>query len=179
MTMLQQLIASAPGAADLSAILARADEVGDCLIWRGYLANGTPQMRLGGRYVSVRRHIFTLLGNPVPKGRYPVTVCREFGCIHPGHLRQCTHRQMGLLAAQEGKFSAPSRRAAITAARRANAPKLTLALAREIRASTEPGPALAARYGIHRSLVTRIKRGEAWADAVPIASVFTLGRGAA
>ena len=30
--------------------------------------------------------------------------------------------------------------------------------------STESGPALADRYGVNRSLINRIKRGDAWKD---------------
>ena len=42
--------------------------------------------------------------------------------------------------------------------------KLDIDKAREIRMSTESGPVLAARYGVNRSLISRIKRGTDWKD---------------
>ena len=41
---------------------------------------------------------------------------------------------------------------------------MTLEMAREVRASNESGPVLAKRYGVDRSLIGSIRRGEVWKD---------------
>lgn len=160
----------------LDRIFANCVEYGDCLLWQGKFSNRSPQLTVGRTTVQLRRLVFEQTGGEaIPAGRFPVMRCREPRCLQHKHIQLMTHKQIGALAAKEGKLSTPSRCAAVAAAcQRPGHAKLTTAQAREIRLSTESGPVLAERYGIHRSLVPRIKRGEAWRETTRGASVFNL-----
>jgi hypothetical protein len=162
----------------LKALLERCDEYGDCLCWKGSFHNGSPQVWVGRKVVQLRPLVYDAWnGEPVPQGKRAFAGCREPRCIKPSHVIALTPQEIGAIAASEGKFSTPKRRAAVAAGRRrSTACKLTVEIAREIRTSTESGPVLAARYGIHRSLAARIKSGGAWAEGACGASVFNLQR---
>lgn len=68
----------------------------------------------------------------------------------------------------------PQRRLAITKARRRTAPKLDEAKVAAIRAAPT-GKAAAEAHGIHLSMASRIRRGEAWRPLAAGASVFCQG----
>jgi hypothetical protein len=168
----------------LPSLLSRCEEVGECLIWQGRIANKSPQVFMvdptaqnGGRYVQVRRAVHELTtGKPLVKGLHPSMKCRDPKCIAFGHMVLLSAKAVAQLAGKEGKLSMPSRKAAISAGiRKSTNAKLTLEQAREIRNSTESGPVLAARYGVHRTLPSRIKRGLSWAETTRGASIFTMG----
>lgn len=148
-------------------VQARCEEVGDCWMWQGATSDtGYPIMkRYGGPCMFVRRVVMQLKGRP-PAARQPVvSTCGEKCCCNPSHLKLATPSEVGKRAAAQGAYSSPARAAKIAKARR-NAPgaKLTLDQAREIRASEESGPVLAARFGIDKSQVNNIKRGDAWRE---------------
>jgi hypothetical protein len=44
-------------------------------------------------------------------------------------------------------------------------PKLTAEIARQVRASTETGKELAARFGVSQATISHIRRGHTWRDA--------------
>lgn len=164
----------------LESILARCDEFGECLRWAGPVANGSSQVYSEGRYLQARRVVHELTkGCEIRKGYHPVMRCRDPQCLQFDHMTLLTTRQVAQLAAKEGRFSNPARRAAIAAGKR-NSPtaKLSVEIAHEIFHSTESGPVLAARHNVHRSLVCRIKRGQSWARGVANSSVFNLAQAA-
>jgi hypothetical protein len=166
-------------APSLDSILARCDEFGDCLRWTGPMCNGSPQVftgrKNGNRYIQARRVVHEhSAGKAIRSDCRPIMKCRDPKCLKFDHMVLLNLKQIGALAAKEGKFSSPQRRAAITAGRRASAPKLDMQKAREIFHSEESGPVLAERYDIHRSLVCRIKRGLAWATGTANSSVFNM-----
>ena len=51
-------------------LLARTIEVGDCLEWQGYFANGTPYVSNNGKMTSVRRLFSGLLGKDFVAGGF-------------------------------------------------------------------------------------------------------------
>lgn len=159
---------------DLASILARCDEFGECMRWTGPKANGSPLIRKDGKYAMARRVVHELTtGKPIRRGHHAVMRCRDPNCLVFEHMTLLTTKQISDLAAKEGRFSTPTRRAAITAGvRKRAAAKLNLQIAREIFNSCESGPVLAARHNVHRSMITRIKRGKAWAQGVANSSVF-------
>lgn len=167
-------------------LYARCDEVGHCALWQGPVCNHVPQFYVrkrpnGGRdkhgaFLSCRRLVFEAVsGKPIPKGKFPVAMCRDRRCIRYEHLKLLTRKQIGQLASKEGKFSAPQRAAAIREGiRKAGRLKLTPEQVREIRTSDETGVALAARMGVDKSLPPRIRRNEAHRETVANASVFNM-----
>ena len=170
----------------LDRILANCEEFGECLLWKGVMANSNPQLWVRAteqdprNYVPARRLVYEATkGMPIRSGYFPVMKCREPRCLNPAHIVILTRSQIGLLATKEGKYGTPARRAAISKARRQDTrSKLTLALANEIRVSTDTGPVLAERYGIDKSLVNRIKRGEVWRNGVANSSAFNMAAAA-
>jgi hypothetical protein len=147
----------------LDDIKARCIEEGECWIWQGALnAGGYPIMKakgVRGGCLLVRRVAISLDGRP-PKPRQPVvTKCGDKRCCKPACMKLSTPSSVGKQAAKKGAFSSASRRSKIAESRRTNS-KLTQEQVQEIRVSTESGPVLAARYGIVKSTVSGIKRGE-------------------
>lgn len=167
----------------LDHILGLCDEVGDCLLWGGYMGNGSPQRSVLDdtvdppvmRCVQVRRLAWKLYtGQDVPAGRVMTIICGDPRCLSRDHIRPRTVQQVCQRAAAAGRFSTPQRKAAITAGRRKSAPKLTIEAAREIRSSDETNKTLAERYGVALSHIARIRRNEAWREHTAGASVFSL-----
>ena len=156
----------------LQKILLRCDEYGDCMLWTGPIGNGSPQVFIDGKYKQARRLVFELeKGFAPPQGLSPVMTCRNAACLTHNHMRLMTVAQIAQLASSEGKFRSPQRRAAITKGVRRVAKKLDLDKANAIREA--PSAAEAARmFGVHKSMASRIRRGEAWAT-VTGASVFS------
>lgn len=154
----------------LDYIKARCIEEGDCLIWQGAVGDaGYPIMkRYGGPCLLVRRVVVGLDGRE-PKPRQPVTcTCDDKRCVAPDHLKLSTWSKVGKKAAAKGAFSSKARGSKIAASRReSSGVKLNADIARTIRESTESGPVLAARYGVNKSRINAIKRGDAWKDYTP------------
>lgn len=138
-----------------------------CWIWTGATnSNGYPIIKNGKRGCLLARREAARLAGLVLMPRQPVaTTCGNRLCINPEHLQKSTTKDIAKAAAARGAYSTQARAKAIAEHRRTAAgSKLTMAQAREIRASQESGPVLAARYRVNRSLVNSIKRGEAWID---------------
>ena len=142
----------------------RTDEVGDCWVWKKAITSGYPQLKVPGRACKlVRRLVVELDGRPAGARQPVITTCGDPLCVNPAHLKPVTVSEVGKRAAAAGGWKGKARGSKIAAKKRATG-KLTLEIAREIRMSEESGPVLSARYGVNRSLITRIKRGHAWKD---------------
>ena len=154
-------------AISLKYIKDRCVDEGECWIWQLATSQaGYPIVRLRPQPCQlVRRLVLELLGRPAQPRQPTVTTCGDKRCCNPDHIRTSTLKAIGRKAAQRGAFSSPARAAKIAAAKRASSyAKLSMDDARAIRASSEPGPVLALRYGIDKSMVNNIKRGAAWRD---------------
>lgn len=148
---------------------ARCDEIGECWEWRARQTKEHgrryPQIRVQGKTYNVRRAIYEAKHGEVRQGLFVVPTCGNLYCVNPDHCKAMTESQKSRHAAKRGAFSSLTRSRSIAVARRKAAyGKLDIDRAREIRLSDEPGPVLAQKYGIDKSLVNRIKRGEAWKD---------------
>lgn len=156
--------------AKLQSIFARCTECGDCKLLPTCASRKYPQVRFGDTMRSARRVVYELTtGKKLPPSKLVVMKCREAWCVNFDHMRLTTKAGVGHLAAKEGAYAA--RRGKVMSLNRARA-KLTLAQAREIRLSDESKNELAQRYGVSRSLIGNIRRGEAWREAANGASVF-------
>lgn len=150
----------------LATIYARTEEVGDCREWLGRYVNGCPAVRSERHEVMVRRKVWELKNHrPVPKGNIVWANCRNPRCVWEGHVVLTTTAQRAQEAAKQGAFSTIERRMAIARGQRASRAKLTIEQVQAIRISGDTGPVEAAKHGIHRSLVARIRAGKAWALA--------------
>jgi len=140
----------------------RSDEIGDCWIWnQGTSANGYPQMKPVGCGCKLVRRLAVELAGKALAPRQPVdTTCGEKLCVNPDHMRPTTPKAVGRRAAARGAFSTPSRGARISAARKAGRVKLTDEQVAQIRASDEPETTLGPRFGVNRSYIGRIRRGQ-------------------
>lgn len=151
----------------IESLKARTIEEGDCWLWQGYKANGTPQVSnprpgFSSKMYSVRRLMRELVtGKPTPDGHY-VTSCGTTDCVNPKHVLYRTDEQhlqtIGRLSSTGVAKSLKLRQYYMTIGRA----KLTDAIAQEIRLSNESSPALAKRYGVDRSLISKVRRGQAW-----------------
>ena len=143
----------------------RSDEVGECWLWKQAVSKGGyPIMKVQGCGCQLVRRVAAKLAGHELAPRQPVaTSCDEKLCVNPAHCKPSTIRAIAKKAGKAGAWSTPKRSAKIAAAKRAKG-KLTAEQAAEIRASTESGPILAARFGIHKSMVNNIKCGDSWRD---------------
>lgn len=162
-------------------IIDGTEEVGDCWIWqRGTTPSGYPIMKIHGHgCCSVRRVVAILSGHDLAMRQPVQATCNERGCLNPAHLVPSTSSKIGIAAGKRGAFSTMTRRIKVAAGRRLAADvKLDMDKAREIRASDESGPVLAARYGVNTSLINAIKRGDAWIEYGnnPFAGLFAGGK---
>lgn len=138
------------------------DDAG-CWIWQGYYANKSPNVSHAGQMVSVRRLFLDLLGKTYSPKAFMSASCEDHRCVNPEHIKIHTHAQhMARLLKQSHK--SPTRKANVQKYKRQHEAKINIDIAREIRLSDETGPVLAQRYGINRSLISRIRRNEAWVD---------------
>lgn len=170
----------------LADIRDRCTEVGDCWEWSGALSNNrTPCCCLPTAYpkqpgTRATRANITVLAWEAHTGKSAAgksvwrTCCNHL-CVNPKHMKAGTRAQMSAYFADKGAYKrSPASIATITKAKRKDA-KLNMAMAREIRASPLPAVAVAPIYGVHHSMVTRIRQGKAWRETVVASSVFALG----
>jgi hypothetical protein len=161
----------------LDSLKARTIEEGDCWLWQGYIQNNTPQVVSyasgSKRMVSVRRLLRELItGRVQPDGHYSNT-CGNPLCVNPDHT---------IWRGQDAHMRAMAKKrrvSDVTANKLRNyrvntgQAKLSESKAQEIRLSEEPGPVLAERYGVSRSWINRVKRGEVWRVlSSPFAGLF-------
>lgn len=152
----------------LEFVFAQCVEIGDCFIWTGPLMHGTVYIRSRGsakvrKVKSGRRHVWEQI-NGTPVGEMKViTTCGERLCLNPSHLKLATPKQVLLRTIKARSFDTPQRRINIAKAKRKKA-KLTEQDVAAIRASVETNLAQAARYGVSKETIRRIKAGKLWAD---------------
>ena len=155
------------GPVTLAWVKARCVEEGDCWVWQGGTSTqGYPKIkRQSLKSKSLRRVVVQLSGRPLLDHQPVATSCREKLCLNPAHLFASSAHRIGKTAAHRGSFSGEKMRTIrAVAARNSQNAKLTMEIARLIRASTDSGPVLAKRYGVHRSLILRVRQGKVWRD---------------
>ena len=143
-------------------ILARCDEDADCMLWRGYRGK-TNQPKTGNG--SVRRIAWRLVHGKMPKNRLVTVTCGHPMCLNPEHLALTTKSEVirKVLSRPDVKLrkTASSRRSV-----RASVGKITMEVARAIRASDRLGRDWARELGVSESLVSLVRRGKTWKEPV-------------
>lgn len=131
-----------------------------CMLWLGALnANGYGLFSIEGRSTSAQ-HVSQLLAEGPPPDEMRTDAahaCRNRNCVAPDHLRWASRRENMSDTRRDGT--------AIIGVRNASA-KLTDDKAREIRRVFAAGgiskTELGRRYGVHRTTISGIVRGELW-----------------
>lgn len=131
---------------------------GECLLWKGAMANGTcPVCRLGGKQVTVRHALWTALGRRRPPKTSVLAQCKESRCVSPDHLVLASR------GPKPGMRRSAATRENMAAARRA-ASKLTPEDVQAIRMSTAKLKDLVVQYGMSKRAIQDIRSGASWAD---------------
>lgn len=163
----------------IESLLERTVEEGDCRLWTGYLCNGVPQVHHQGKMVPVRRLMLALAGKNSTAAAFVACSCGNTSCVEPLHIVQHTevHHMRKMARASSTGPAKLIRIARLTQTMRANSIIGSIDVAREIAASTESGPVLAARYGVNCTTINNIKRGDSWASgAHPFAGLVEASR---
>ena len=130
-------------------------ELGPCWVWTGNTRKGYGYLLIGDDPKSAHRLSFALAFGPPPEGMLVRHQCDVARCVNPGHLLLGTRKD------NARDMDARGRRG--NRGERAGGAKLTEALVREIRASTESQRVLAKRLGVRASQIGKIRRREQWA----------------
>lgn len=150
----------------LDSLHAKCIEEGDCWLWQGYFGNSVPMVYHNGELVSVRRLVANLIDRPPNvHHKYLAASCKNRNCVCPNHLIYRTKKQHMSHMAKSSDHQAILRRIKLmNAARKRSITKLTAEKARTIRLDSRSCSKIAKDYGVSKSLIAKVKRGEAWAD---------------
>lgn len=137
-------------------LLARCVEDGGCLIWQGYACNDgrDPRAKIDGKVQYVRRAVWALL-----KGRKPPTShlvgasCGVVCCMEPAHLI-CRSRSEAFTGVPKSLLM----RARLAKTKRVGS-KISDECAAEIRVSQLSASKEAAKRGISKDMVNKIRSG--------------------
>lgn len=147
---------------------------GDCWEWRGCMQGSIPMMKHDGKVANVRRLVLIDRGVPMT-GFIATYTCGNPACVNPEHTGRSTRAQMNRrIMADMNTATNTLRIKRIAEVRRRTDAKLSLDDVSQIRASDEKHEDLAARYGVSKSLIGRIRRGQMWKtfSASPFAGLF-------
>ena len=65
-----------------------------CWLWTANRkSGGYGQLTLNGKRRLAHRLVYELMVGPIPDGMQLDHLCRQRGCVNPGHLRVCTLRE--------------------------------------------------------------------------------------
>lgn len=150
----------------IESLKARTIEEGDCWLWQGYSVNGTPQVCEDGKMVPTRRVMTRLAGKTLKPGlHYFVPTCGNDACVNPEHTVQRSPRtHMGVMGKMASVGAVKTLRVAKAAEARRKSSKLGIDAANAIRQAEGTYLEIAERFGCHKSMVGRIRRGEQWKD---------------
>lgn len=147
---------------------------GDCWEWSGHMNGPIPIMKHDGRVANVRRLVMINRGVPM-KGFIATCTCGNPKCVNPEHTARSSRAQMNRRIMSDMSSATNTLRSKrIAEVKRRTDAKLSQADVEQIRASGDTHQHLAARFGISKSIIGRIKRGEMWRtfSASPFAGLF-------
>lgn len=137
-------------------------QVGDadaCWEWKSHRdKRGYGKTNFNRRYSLAHRAVFQIVNGPIPNDISVCHSCDNPPCCNPAHLWLGTHQDNMRDAGRKGRAGGVR----VFGERHSDA-KITDADALAIFHSVEPGPILAARYGITKEAVNMIRRGVNWA----------------
>ena len=147
---------------------------GDCWEWHGCMQGSIPMMKHDGKVANVRRLVLIDRGVPM-KGYIATYTCGNPACVNPEHTGRSTRTQMNRRNMAEMNSATNTLRVKrIAEIKRRTSAKLSQADVEQIRAADEKQQDLANRYGVTKSLIGKIRRGEVWRtfSASPFSGLF-------
>ncbi len=116
-----------------------------CWVFRGVATGHYGNIRVAGRQTSAHRAMYEQAIGPIPDGLVIDHLCHRPRCINPAHLEAVTNEENVRRGAATGR-------------------KMSLAKAREIRASQATGASLARLYGVSESTISMIRLNKIWRE---------------
>lgn len=182
----QRIVRDNPDARRLLAA-AQFDEDG-CWYWRGSKGSASyAYIRLAGKTVRAHRASYTFFSGPIPDGLSVCHHCDHPSCVNPHHLflgsRKDNARDMvrkGRGARQIDATQSHFRSGSAPDGERGSGAKLTEAQALEIISKRRGGvktKALAQQYGVDRTTIQRLMRGQNWKRLTGRAALSSHGGG--
>lgn len=147
-------------------IQARCEIENHCWIWQGYTANKSPYVSHEGRMQSVRRLMYVWSGKTLlPRFKYFAPKCKNPLCVNPSHITVRTQAMQSSVMAKSVQHNAKSRIMKLQklARSRPNV-KLDEQKARAICNDERSCLAISIDYGVSKSLISKVKRGQGWKD---------------
>ena len=147
---------------------------GDCWQWHGCMQGAIPMMKHDGKVANVRRLVLLECGVPMT-GFIATYNCSNPKCVNPEHAARSTRTQMNRrIMANMNNATNTLRIKRIADVKRRTDAKLSQADVDQIRAADEKQQDLASRYGVTKSLIGKIRRGEVWRtfSASPFSGLF-------
>lgn len=144
----------------MQSLLKRTEEVGNCKEWQGYISNQTPKVCHEGKMHSVRRVMLKLLNKKIPAKSFVSSSCCNQKCVNPDHIVIRNLVQHAGVMAGLVQHQNPARLVKLTQKAQVRR-KLTDEQIEQIRMTDESCAKLARDFNVNRSLVSRIRRGEA------------------
>lgn len=142
-------------------------EDGDCLIWTGRLSCSSGHPKMGNQ--TARRAYYVATKGPIKRGNLITTACGHRLCM--AHLAQVTRSEVSRKLNADPSIKARKRASSAKASRAKG--KINMDIARQIRESSDTIDVEAAKHGIDRSLVHKIRTHEAWREDILQASPFS------
>ena len=146
----------------LESIMARTVEVGDCMEWQGHIRqDNVPYITVNRQYMAVRRLILQLIGKPAKRGNFVGTTCGNHLCVNPEHIIERSMSHHMRRASKLVDHNSPVRIAKLqkhAAVRGILSKDDVLKILNDPRCARE----VAEEIGCSKSLVTRVRRGQAY-----------------
>lgn len=128
-----------------------------CMRWAGAMDSGQITARVDGEKLNVRTELWRLYGKkPLPPGFCVRSVCGDPLCLAREHMAAEAHA-----ATLRNRPRPVHVRAKIAAGKRARS-ATTVQVVEQIRGATGSEREIGRRFGVHPSMVGRIRRGENW-----------------
>lgn len=124
------------------------DKTGDCWTWTAATRSGYGAFGFDGKVQRAHRLAWELTRGPIPDGIIVMHACDNPPCVNPDHLRLGTNQDNSNDATERGRMG-----------------KLTTDQVVEARLMAKHGaghPEIAARFGVNRSTISYIVRGDTW-----------------
>ena len=128
-----------------------------CWEWNGSTkSTGYGKIMINKKTVSAHRFSYMLYNGSIPDGMIVRHLCHNKACVNPQHLEVGTHKENTQDSVVDGRMSHGERHPKA---------KLTKYQVDAIRNDDRGCVTIAKEYGVNKSTVLRIKRGETWKAA--------------
>ena len=159
------------------AIHAQCTEEGICRLWRGSVDSyGYPRAHIDGSSQLLRPYIWRSIMGKTLRERYRLIMrCGNRLCVSEECIATKTYKAVAEIQAAVAKTDPLMIARFRDGAKKAGHSKLSAEIAADIRATSGSDIEIATLFGINRSTVGRIRRGDIWASPKVATSVFNFG----